>query len=73
MLLSHELQACELRGPHAGRADVAHLAAADEVVESFHRLFDRGVGVEAVDLEEVDVGRVEAAEGGFDGVKYCCA
>lgn len=35
-------------------------------MESLHGFFDRDVFVEAVDLEEVEVGGVEAFEGGFD-------
>ena len=46
----------ELIGPHAGGADVADFSGFDEVVEGFHGFFDGGGGVEAVDLEQVDVG-----------------
>lgn len=67
--LGDELHARELRGPHATGADVANLARLHEVVERAHRLLDRRGGVEAVDLEEVEVGRVEAGEGGVDLVE----
>ena len=36
-------------------------------MERGHCFFDGGGGVEAMDLVEIDVGSVEAAEGGFDG------
>lgn len=67
VLLSAKLHLGELVGVHGRRADVADFAAADEVVESAHGLFDGGVGVEAVDLEEVHVVQVHALEGGVDG------
>ena len=34
-----------------------------------HGFFDRGGLVEAVNLQEVDIGCVEASEGGFDGIE----
>jgi len=39
-------------------------------VKGFHGLFDRGFVVEAVDLEEVDVGGFQAGEGSVDRVEY---
>ena len=36
-------------------------------MERGHCFFDGSGGVEAMDLVEVDVGSVEAAEGGIDG------
>src|SRR5664279_2085944 len=56
----------ELPRVHAGRADVAHLAGLDHVVERFHRLFDRCLGVEAVDLVEVDVVGAQPGQRGVD-------
>ena len=47
------------------RADVAHLAGADEVVERAQRLVDGDVGLRAVDLVEVDVVGLQAAQAGF--------
>lgn len=55
--------------PHAATAYVAHFPRLDEVVKRFHGLFYGGRWVESVDLEEVDVGRVETGEGGIDGVE----
>lgn len=42
-------------------------------MERGHCFFDWGGGVEAVDLEEVDIGCVEAFEGGFYCVENCLA
>ncbi len=54
----HQVPAGEI-----GAADVTDLAGADEVVEGAQGFLDGGEGVEAVQLEEVDVVRAEAAEG----------
>jgi hypothetical protein len=59
----------EAPGAHRAGANVAHLAALDEVVQHPHRLLYGGEGIEPVDLEEVDVGRVEALQAGVNGVK----
>src|SRR5665647_40900 len=56
----------ELPRVHAGGADVAHLAGLDHVVERFHRLFARRLGVEAVDLVEVDVVGAQPGQRGVD-------
>lgn len=69
-LLSDELHRRKLHCPHTARADVAHFPALDQVVQRFHCLFDRHSLIEAVDLEEVDVWRVEPCERGIDGVEY---
>lgn len=69
VLLGRVLEQGELPGPHAGRADVVHFSGAHEVVESLHGLFEGSVRVEAVDLQEVEVGELEAGEGGVDGFK----
>jgi len=61
-LLSYKLHTSELHRPHAARADVAHLAALDQIMQRLHCLLDRHGLVEAVDLQQVDVGRVEAGE-----------
>ena len=73
VLLGHKLHRGELVSPHAAGADVADLAARDQVVQGFHGLLDRHSRVEAVDLEQIDVGRVEAAEGGVDRGKDALA
>ncbi|CAM5663911.1 hypothetical protein SVIOM74S_09899 [Streptomyces violarus] len=64
----------ELPGVHRTRPDVTDLAGLDDVVQGLHRLLDRGMRVEAVDLVEVDVvgaepgeALVELAEDGLAG------
>ena len=52
----------ELPGVHGRRADVAHLAGLDHVVQRFERLFDGRFVVPAVNLVEVDVVGLEAAQ-----------
>ena len=59
----------KLPGAHRARADVAHLASLDEVVEGLHGLLGRRVRVEAVDLVEVDVRGVEPRERALNGVE----
>ena len=49
------LQLRELPRPHRRRAEVAHLARSHQVVEGRHGLLDRRLGVEAVDVVDVDV------------------
>lgn len=71
MLLGHVLHPRELRRPHTTCSDIAYFAALDEVVERFHRFFDGNVGVETVDLEEVDVRCVETGEGCVDCGEDC--
>ena len=67
--LRHELHPRKLRRPHAAGPNVPHLAALDQVVERLHRLLDGRAAVEAVDLQQVDVRGVEAAQGGVDLVE----
>lgn len=50
VLLGTELHQCELISPHRASPDIADLACLDQIVESFHGLFDGSVGIEAVDL-----------------------
>lgn len=50
VLLGTELHQCELIGPHRASPDIADLACLDQIVESFHGLFDGSVGIEAVNL-----------------------
>ena len=69
VLLGAELHAGKLRGPHAACTNVAHLAGLDQVMQSLHGLFDRSVGVEAMDLQKIDVWRVQATERSLDGVE----
>ena len=50
-----------------GAGDIANLAGEDEVVESLEGLFDRGKGVEGVEMVDVDVVGVEALERVVEG------
>ena len=52
-----------LLGGVVGDADVQGLAGADDGVEGAHRLLQRGVGVGAVVVEDVDVVEAHAVEG----------
>jgi hypothetical protein len=56
----------ELPGPHRRRADVERLARAHDVAQRLDGLFDRRVGIEAMDLIEVDIIRAEALQRGVD-------
>ena len=47
-------------------ADVVHLALADEVVEGPHRLLQRGLVVEPVGLEQVDVVGLQPLQRGME-------
>ena len=66
-LLGHKLHLRKLHRPHATCANVPHLAALDQVMQRLHCLFDRHRVVEAVDLQEIDVRRVETRKRGVDG------
>ncbi len=56
----------ELPGIHGARADVPGLSGPDHVLECLHGLLDRRGPVPAVDLVQVHVVHVQAAEGGVD-------
>lgn len=58
----HELPAGETRA-----ADVAHLSAADEVIERPEGLLHRGERIEVVQLVQVDVVRAQAAQAALAG------
>lgn len=66
ILLGRELQPGKVDGPHGRRADITDLARLDEIVEGLHGLLERGVVVEAVNLEQVDVVGAQAAQRGVD-------
>jgi hypothetical protein len=67
------LELGELPRVHRRRSKVADLAGTDDVVQRLHRLFDRCLRVEAVNLVEVDVVGTEAGEGGIDLFEDCSA
>lgn len=59
----------ELMCPHGASAYVAYHTGLDHVVQCLHRLFGRDCRVESVDLEDVDVGCIQAFKRGLDGVE----
>ena len=67
VFLGHMLQLLELPCRHGARANVAHPAALDDIVEGTHNLLLRRLVVEAVDLEDVDV-RSQTLHTRLDGV-----
>ena len=46
----------------AAHADVAHLAALDDIVQRLHGLLDGRVGVKAMTLEYIDIVEPKAAK-----------
>ena len=69
MLLCHVLHHGELIGPHRAGADIPNLPALHQIVQSFHSLFDGGVIVEAMNLKEINVVRLQAFQGCIDRVE----
>ena len=64
----------ELPREHAARADVAHLAGLDDVVQRLQRLLDRRARIPAVDLVQVDVVELRAAAATRRSTRGCaCA
>lgn len=59
----------KLPGPHRTCSDISDLAAFDEVVKGFHRFFRCGVGVIAVNLQEVDVRSLKTFERGVYSIE----
>lgn len=66
-LLGHKLHLRKLHRPHATRANVPHLAALNQIVQRLHCLLNRHGLVEAVDLQKIDVRRIETRKRGVDG------
>ena len=58
----HQLPAGKVR-----TGDIADLAGEDEVIERLESFFNRGEGVEGVEVIHVDVVGFEAFQGAFDG------
>jgi len=57
---------------HGARSDVSDFSRLYEVVERLHRLVDRRLWVEAVDLKEVDVRELQTLQRRFDSIEYRC-
>src|SRR5437667_286839 len=63
----------ELPSIHRRRADIAGLAALDDIVQRFDCLLDRGFVIPAMDLVEVDVIHAEPVQAGVDLAHDCLA
>lgn len=66
ILLGYKLHSSELRCPHTRSTDVSYFSGLYEIMERFHSLFDWGVRVKAMNLEEIKVVGVQALEGSID-------
>ena len=55
MPLRTELHLRKLCRPHTARTNIPHLPRLHQIVKSFHRLLNRHVRVETVNLEEVNI------------------
>ena len=55
MLARYLVEVCKLPALHRARANVARFTARNEIVKGFHRFFGGHVGIESVDLEEIEV------------------
>ena len=67
VFLGHMLQLLELPCRHGTRANVAHPATLDDIVEGTHNLLLRRLVIEAVDLKDVNV-RSQTLHTRLDGV-----
>jgi len=54
---------------HRRRADVTRFARVDHVIKGLQRLFDGRIVIPAVDLQQVDVIHVQAAQAVIDGAQ----
>ncbi len=66
MLLSDVQCLLELPRPHGRGADVTSLACPHNIIQRFHRLFDRSLVIPAMDLVEVDVIRLKPLQAVLD-------
>ena len=67
--LRHPLRLDDLRGREGRRADRAHLARPHQIGEGRQRLLDVGVRRGPVDLVEIDVVGLQAAQRGLDRLR----
>src|SRR6185369_669718 len=67
VLLRREMRLAQLPREQVGRADVAHLAGAHQVVQRPQRLLDRRAAVGPVQLVQVDVVGFQALQAGLAG------
>jgi hypothetical protein len=69
ILLGDILHVRKLERPHGACANITDLARLHEVVQCLHGLGDRDRGIEAVDLQQVDVRRLQSAQARIDSVE----
>ena len=69
ILLRNRVHFRELPGPHRACANVPNLSTLDKIMKRFHCLCNGRVRIEAVDLQEVDVCRLEPGERSLDLVE----
>ena len=63
VLFSDMVELRELPSPHRASSNVPNLPALHEVMERFHCLFRRSLEIIAVDLQDINVRRLETFEG----------
>jgi hypothetical protein len=66
ILFCYELHLRKLYSPHGACADVVHLAGPDQIVQRLHCLLNRGMRIESMDLQKIDVVGIEAPERSMD-------
>ena len=71
--LGGRLRLGELPRRHGAGAQIASLAGPDDIVQRLHRLLDRGFGIPAMHLVEVDVIHLETPERGVDRREHVLA
>lgn len=69
MLFCHVLHHGELIGPHRAGPDVSNLPALNQVMQSFHGLFNRGSLVKPMNLKKIDIVRLQTLQRRIDGVE----
>ena len=71
--LGAELHHSKLICPHTAGTYVVHFPAFYQIVKCFHRFFNRHCFVEAVDLQEIDIGGLKTGERRFHGSENALA
>lgn len=69
ILLCTILHHSELICPHGTSSDIPDLAASDQVIKSLHRLFNRSVGVKAMNPEYINIVSLEPFQRRVHGLK----
>lgn len=71
ILLCHMLKSGKLIRPHGACTNIAYRSGSDKVVECLHRFGRIDSLIIPVNLEQIDVVRVEPLQGSFYSIKYC--